>query len=55
MSVSMETKLELAHSIDLMLLYTSSHNPMLTEPTLKDVGIHPRAWLYSTDCISAKK
>ena len=55
MSVAVETELELAHSTDLMLLYTPSNNPMLAKTTLKDARIHPRAWLYYTDSISANK
>ena len=41
MSVAVETGLELAHSTDLMFLYSPSNNPKLAETTLKDAGIHP--------------
>ena len=41
MSIVMETELDLAHSTDLVLLYTPSNNPKLAETTLKDAGIHP--------------
>ena len=43
MSTALESKLELAHSIDLVLQYTPSNNPMCAKTTLKDARIHPHA------------